>query len=87
MVIRPPTVDAIGMLKRLASGPLWFIAIWALVELFESATGSPRLIGPVAGAAAAAFVLLDPFALFWPRSEPRTRELNTKELVGASPSH
>jgi hypothetical protein len=73
------------MSKRLVSGPLWFVAVWGLVEFIEYFTGLPRVLGPLFGVVAAAFVMLDPFGLFWPRSEPRTLEPNTQDVVGASP--
>ena len=84
MVARVPGIDSDGMTKRLVAGPLWFVAVWGLVEFIEYFTGLPRQFGPLFGVAAAAFVLLDPFGLFWPRNEPKRLEPNSPEIVGAS---
>jgi hypothetical protein len=69
------------MSKRLIAGLLWFVAVGSLVESF---TGVPRLLAPLIGVAAAAFVLLDPFGLFWERSASRTIESGARDVIGAS---
>ncbi len=56
------------MSKRAAAALLWFAAIWVGYEILWSVAGVPRPIGPIAAAAVAGFVGLDPLGMFWPRS-------------------
>jgi hypothetical protein len=79
-----PEAEGDHMMKRLVAGPLWFIAVWGVVEITGSFVGLPRAIGPLAGVIAAAFVLLDPFGLFWVRKDVATREPASQEPVRAS---
>lgn len=85
MVSGEPATDACRMLKRLIAGPLWFVAVWCLVDLISSFVGLPRFLGVLSGVAFAAFAMIDPFGLFWTRHEPKTLEPNTQDVVGASP--
>jgi hypothetical protein len=61
-------------MKRVAIASLWFIAAFCMHELAWSLVGSPRLLGVALGAAAAAFVLVDPLHL-----------LATKTMVASKP--
>ena len=47
-------------MKRAVIATLWFLAAFCMHELAWSLTGSPRILGVAFGAAAAAFVLIDP---------------------------
>jgi hypothetical protein len=50
-------------MKRAVIASLWFFAAFCLHELAWSIAGSPRLLGLAFGAAAAAFVLIDPLRM------------------------
>ena len=60
------------MPKRAVAGVLWFASVWFGYEIVWSLTGIPRLAGPIIAFAIAAFVTVDPKALFWPRSTNAT---------------
>jgi len=47
-------------MKRAVVASLWFFAAFCMHELAWSIAGSPRVLGLAFGAAAAAFVLIDP---------------------------
>ena len=47
-------------MKRAVIAGLWFFAAFCMHELAWSIAGSPRVLGLAFGAAAAAFVLIDP---------------------------
>jgi hypothetical protein len=55
------------MPKRALAAILWFAVAWVGYEIVWSLTGVPRIAGPVLAFAIAAFVTVDPMALFWPR--------------------
>ena len=69
------------MVKRSVVALLWFVAVWCMYDLVAYFAGTPRLLGPVIGAALASFVGVDPLSLFWPggsirrapRAEPSCR--------------
>jgi hypothetical protein len=50
-------------MKRVAVASLWFFAAFCMNELAWSMFESPRILGLAFGAAAAAFVLIDPFRM------------------------
>jgi hypothetical protein len=50
-------------MKRVAAASLWFFAAFCVNELAWSMFESPRILGLAFGAAAAAFVLIDPFRM------------------------
>jgi hypothetical protein len=50
-------------MKRAIIASLWFFAAFCVHELAWSIAGSPRLLGLAFGAAAAAFVLIDPLSM------------------------
>ena len=60
------------MSKRAVAATLWFAAVWFGYEIVWSIAGVPRGIGPVAAFAVAAFVTVDPLAVFWPRTARST---------------
>jgi hypothetical protein len=47
-------------MKRAVIATLWFLSAFCMHELAWSLAGSPRILGLAFGAAAAAFVLIDP---------------------------
>jgi hypothetical protein len=53
------------MVKRIASGTLWFVAVGWGFNLLGLITGTPPVMGFVFGAVVGAFVGLDPLHLFW----------------------
>jgi len=69
------------MEKRVIATALWFLAILFMYELAWSLFDVPRVIGPVLAGAAATFVALDPFHLFWPVREasPTPRQVASPE--------
>lgn len=36
-------------MKSIVVGSLWFISFWCIYELFVSALGAPRMVGPLLG--------------------------------------
>ena len=50
-------------MRRISIAALWFFAFFCVHELAWSLFGSPRLLGVAVGAAAAAFILIDPIRL------------------------
>jgi hypothetical protein len=50
-------------MRRILIAALWFFAFFCVHELAWSLFGSPRLLGVAVGAAAAAFILIDPVRL------------------------
>ena len=50
-------------MRRISIAALWFFAFFCAHELAWSFFGSPRLLGVAIGAAAAAFVLIDPLRI------------------------
>lgn len=50
-------------MRRISIAALWFFAFFCAHELAWSVFGSPRLLGIAVGAAAAAFVLIDPLRI------------------------
>ncbi|HET9345023.1 MAG TPA: hypothetical protein VFO05_04905 [Candidatus Limnocylindrales bacterium] len=50
-------------MRRALTAGLWFFAFFCVHELAWSFLGSPRLLGVAVGAAAAAFILIDPVKL------------------------
>ena len=61
------------MSKRAVAGLLWFGAIWFGYEILWSISDVPRMVGPVIGAAVAAFVVVDPIRRFWDAPADRTQ--------------
>jgi hypothetical protein len=59
-----------GMFQRLTITFLWFVAFFCLHEIAWSVFGSPRLLGIVAGALAAAFFFFDPKRVFVSQAGP-----------------
>ena len=57
------------MKKRLAAALLWFYVTWYAWALVVSITGMPELVGPVLGAALAAFIAGDPMHRIWSRQD------------------
>ena len=55
----------INPMKRLFTGALWMFAVWYITATIAFFTGVTDLAGPVLGAAAGAFVVLDPARLIW----------------------
>jgi hypothetical protein len=74
--------DAAAMMKRTASALAWFAAVWVAYEIVWSLTDAPRLVGPIAAFVVAAFVVLDPAHLFWPRTD--TVADRSRVMAGAS---
>jgi hypothetical protein len=70
MFSHAPGSHASGMVKRLSSVALWFIAVGWGFNLLGLITGTPPIVGIVVGAAVAAFVGIDPLHLFWPIKAP-----------------
>ena len=58
---------------ELCTGRVGFAAVWIGYEIAWSVFNVPRLIGPLAAFAIAAFVTIDPIALFWPRDSGANR--------------
>jgi hypothetical protein len=69
------------MLRRTAVSALWFVSILCLHELAWSVAGSPRPLGIVLGALAAAFVWFDPLGQFHPLSRPSLPNGTSSRLV------
>jgi hypothetical protein len=63
-------------MKRAVTAGLWFFAAFCVHELAWSIAGSPRVLGLVFGAAAAAFVLIDPLHLLAPASAAARKPIN-----------
>ena len=53
------------MIKRVLSGPLWFLATWTLYNLAATILGAPLAVGPIIGLVIGALVVLDPGNLIW----------------------
>jgi len=69
------------MLRRTAVSALWFVSILCLHELAWSVAGSPRPLGIVLGALAAAFVWFDPFGQFHPSPRPSLPDGTSSRIV------
>lgn len=72
-------------MKRAAIAGLWFFAALCINELAWSIAGSPRLLGLALGAAAAAFVLIDPIQMLARTATVRPKHGASRgrpELVG-----
>ena len=54
-----------GMVKRIASTVLWFLALGAASEYATLIAGVPPVLGLVIAGAVSAFVGLDPLHLLW----------------------
>jgi hypothetical protein len=52
-------------MKRVIAAGLWFISTLCMYELLVSVGDAPRIVGPLLGLVAAAFVLVDPLQRFW----------------------
>jgi hypothetical protein len=70
-------------MKRVAVASLWFFAAFCVHELAWSMFESPRILGLAFGAAAAAFVLLDPLRLL--TSAPATAETRLSAFGSTQP--
>ena len=75
----------VDMKKRLASGSLWFIAIWFGYEILWSVVGVPRMVGPMLAFAVASLVVADPAGLFWPATVRTTTPSRAARPDIASP--
>jgi len=69
------------MLRRTGISALWFVSIFCLHELAWSVAGSPRLLGVVLGALAAAFVWFDPLGQLHPSARPNLPDGTASQLV------
>jgi hypothetical protein len=71
------------MVKRIASGTLWFIAAGWGFNLLGLITGTPPLAGFAFGAAVGVFVGMDPLHLFWPVEAAAIPALDAVPATGA----
>lgn len=71
-----PTRSDHAAMKRIAAGPLWFLAGWFLGSVAAFAFGLGPLVAPVAGVVLAGAVVADPLHLIW-----RTRTERTKAIA------
>ena len=68
MVFLRPGLHRGGMKKRALSGVLWFYCGWYAGAMIAHALDLSIAIGPILGAAAAAFIAGDPRGIIWSRS-------------------
>lgn len=71
------------MKKRVLAALLWFYAAWYAWSVFAWMVGLPELLGPVAGAAVAAFIAGDPLGRIWQRREVARAAMATPPPVAA----
>jgi hypothetical protein len=71
-------------MKRVAAASLWFFAAFCVNELAWSMFDSPRILGLAFGAAATAFVLIDPFRML--TSASATTHAPISSLGSAQPA-
>ena len=75
-------------MKRIAAAPLWFLVGWFVGSVVAWTLGLGAFVAPVAAVAIAAFIVADPFRLFWDRTAAtRTRSIARLNATGeAHPS-
>jgi hypothetical protein len=61
------------MNKRLLTAVLWFFAGWYLGGYVSLIFGFPEIIGPILGAAAAAFFAGDPLGVIWTKRRDQAK--------------
>ena len=54
------------MFRRIVVSILWFLSISMASEVVWSVAATPRVLGPILGIAAAAFMFADPLRVFHP---------------------
>lgn len=69
------------MVKRMLSGPLWFISTWCAYELAIYFFAGPRDPGPFIALAVAAYVMVDPQRMIWSAASGAGHRTGTRPSI------